>query len=108
MPDGLVPTTIGLAAELVALGYRFRWAVELFFRWFKCILGCRHLLSTCRNGVTIQVYVALIASLLITLWTGRKPTKRTFEMLQLYLLGWASEEELQRHLDRLAAAERND
>ena len=50
--------------------------------------------------------MALIASLLITLRTGRKPTKRTFEMLQYYLLGWASEEEMERHLKRLAAAEK--
>ena len=85
-----------------------RWTVELFFRWLKCILGCRHLLSTCRNGVTIEVYVTLIASLLITLRTGRKPSKRTFEMLKYYLLGWASEEEVEQHLKRLAAAEKKN
>jgi IS4 transposase len=104
----LVTDRLDLDADLVALAYKYRWTVELFFRWFKCILGCRHLLSTNRDGVTIQVYVALIASLLITLWTGRKPTKRTFEMLQFYLMGWASLEELERHLNRLAAAEKND
>jgi hypothetical protein len=70
----------------------------LFFRWFKCILGCQHLLSTCQNGVTIQVYLALIASLLIVQWTGHKPTKRTFEMLCLYFQGWASAGELVAHL----------
>ena len=102
----LVTDKLDLAADLVALAYKYRWTVELFFRWLKCILGCRHLLSTCPNGVTIQVYMALIASLLITLRTGRKPTKRTFEMLQYYLLGWASEEEMERHLQRLAAAEK--
>ena len=109
-PDGaidelwLVTDRLDLDADLVALAYKYRWTVELFFRWFKCVLGCRHLLSTCRNGVTIQVYVALMASLLITLWTGRKANKRTFEMIQFYLIGWASEAELQRHLDRLASA----
>jgi hypothetical protein len=101
----LVTDRLDLPAELVALAYKYRWTVELFFRWLKCILGCRHLLSTCRNGVTMQVYVALMASLLITLWTSRKPTKRTFEMVQLYMIGWATEEELKRHLERLAMAE---
>jgi hypothetical protein len=102
-PEVLLLATdrLDLAAELVALAYRFRWAVELFFRWFKCILGCQHLLSTCRNGVTIQVYLAVIASLLVSLWTGRKPTKRTFEMLCLYFSGWASEAEVRAHLDQL-------
>lgn len=98
----LATDRLDLDAELVALAYRFRWAVELFFRWFKCILGCRHLLSTSANGITIQLYVGLIASLLISLWTGRKPTKRTLEMLQFYFIGWATAEEVQAHLDRLA------
>ena len=75
--------------------------MELFFRWLKCILGCRHLLANSRDGVTIQVYLAIIASLLISLWDGRKPTVRTLEMLQFYFTGWATEEELLAHLDSL-------
>ena len=93
-----------LDAAWIALGYKFRWTVELFFRWFKCILGCQHLLSTCQNGVAIQVYLALIASLVISLWTGHKPTKRTFEMMCHYFCGWASEAELLAHIRKLDAA----
>jgi hypothetical protein len=97
----LVTNRLDLDADLVALAYRYRWAVELFFRWLKCVLGCRHLLSQSANGVRIQVYVALIASMLISLWVGRAPTKRTYEMLCFYLSGWASETELIAHIDRL-------
>jgi Transposase DDE domain len=97
----LASNCLDLDAAWIALGYKYRWTVELFFRWFKCILGCQHLLSTCQNGVTIQVYLALIASLLIVLWTGHKPSKRTFEMLCLYFMGWASEAELTAHLRSL-------
>ena len=97
----LVTNRLDLDADLVALAYRYRWAVELFFRWLKCVLGCRHLLSQSANGVRIQVYVALIASLLISLWVGGAPTKRTYEMLCFYLSGWASETELIAHIDRL-------
>lgn len=97
----LATDRMDLDAELVALGYRFRWHVELFFRWFKCILGCRHLLSLSPNGLQIQVYMAIIASLLISLWTGRKPTKRTFEMICHYFSGWASLEELTEHIETL-------
>ena len=97
----LATSRLDLAAELVALGYRYRWSVELFFRWLKCILGCRHLLADSRNGVTIQVYLAIIASLLISLWAGRKPTVRTLEMIQFYFQGWATEEERMAHLDKL-------
>jgi len=97
----LATDRMDLDAELVALGYRYRWSVELFFRWLKCILDCRHLLSHSQNGVAIQVYLAIIASLLISLWTGRKPTKRTFEMLCFYFSGMASEEELLAHIAKL-------
>jgi hypothetical protein len=97
----LVTNRLDLAAELVALGYRYRWAVELFFRWFKCILGSRHLLAQSRNGVTIQVYLTIIASLLISLWVGHKPSVRTLEMLQFYFTGWATEDELMAHLNSL-------
>ena len=41
----------------------------------------------------------------ITLWTGRKPTKRTYEMLCLYFLGWAEADEVEAHLAKLDAAE---
>jgi IS4 transposase len=86
---------------MIGLMYRYRWQVELFFRWFKCILGCTHWLSQTRSGLTLQVYVALVASLLIRLWTGQKPTKRTFEMICLYLQGWASQDNLIAHLQAL-------
>lgn len=63
--------------------------MELLFRWLKCVLGCRRLLSEGATGVRIQGYVAIVASLLIGLWVGRPPTKRTYEMLCFYLGGWA-------------------
>jgi Transposase DDE domain len=97
----LATDRMDLDAELVALGYRYRWSVELFFRWFKCILGCRHLLSQNPNGITIQVYLGIIASLLISLWTGKKPTKRTLEMIQFFFCGMATEEELLAHIKSL-------
>jgi Transposase DDE domain len=106
-PDGtaevliLCTDRLDLAAELVALGYQFRWAVELFFRWLKCILGCRHLIFESPRGVALQVYVALIASVLVSLWTGHKPTKRTFEMLCFYFSGMASRDELLAHIEKL-------
>ncbi len=95
-----------LDAELVALGYRFRWKVELFFSWIKRIMGLRHLLCESQRGVTIQVYVAFIASLLISVRIGHKPTKRTYEMICLFFQGWATEQELEEHITRLKAPKR--
>jgi IS4 transposase len=88
-------------AEIIAERYRERWTIEIFFRFFKHVLGCRHLLSTARAGIEIQTYMSIIACLLLALWTGGKPTLRTYEMVCLYLQGWADEEELLRHLKKL-------
>jgi IS4 transposase len=103
----LLTDRLELDADLVALAYRYRWSVELFFRWLKCVLGARHLLATNQNGVTLQMYAALIVSLLIVLRTGRKPTKRTFEMIQFHLLGWVSDEEFDAHMAALSAAKKS-
>jgi hypothetical protein len=94
----LITDRLDMPAEFVALGYKYRWTIELFFRWFKQILGCRHMISTKEKAVTMQLYVALIATLLIVIRTGLKANKRTWEMVQYYFLGWATLEELERHI----------
>jgi hypothetical protein len=75
------PTTIRLltslvaddvAARVVGAAYRLRWQVELFFKWLKCWARMGHLLSTSRNGITFQLYVAVIAVLMMHLRTGRR------------------------------------
>jgi len=92
---------LDVPAHLIALIYQYRWLIEIFFRFFKHVLGCRHLLSHNENGIRIQVYCAIIACLVISLWTGRKPSLRTHEMLSFYFLGVATEEELLAHLKKL-------
>jgi hypothetical protein len=100
----LITDRLDLDADLVALAYRDRWSVELFFRWLKCVLGARHLIAQNPNGVTLPMYAALMVRLLIVLRTGRKPTKRTFEMIQYHLLGWVSDEEFDAHMAALPTA----
>jgi hypothetical protein len=90
-----------LAADVVAFIYKRRWQIEVFFRFFKHILGCRHLVSHHPNGIELQLYSAIIACLLIALWTGKKPNKATCEMVAWYLAGVATEEELDAHLRSL-------
>jgi hypothetical protein len=92
---------LDVPAEVIGFLYQCRWMIEIFFRFLKHILGCRHLLSTNPVGIEIQAYCAIIACLLIALWTGKKPTKRTYEMICFYFIGWADEEELLAHLAKL-------
>jgi hypothetical protein len=86
--------------EIIALIYRHRWAIEIFFRFFKQVLGCRHLLSQKPEGILIQVYCAIIACMLINLWTGKRPNKQTVQMLAFYFMGVASEQEVRAYLNR--------
>jgi len=98
----LVTNLCDVPAEIVAVLYRYRWTIELFFRFFKHTLGCQHLLCEHPRGIQLQAYCALIACLLIGLIAGRRPSKRTFEMICLYFQGWATEAELLHHLEQLA------
>jgi hypothetical protein len=90
----LLATDLEIEAELIALIYRYRWQIELFFKWFKSILGCRHLLAESPDGVAIQVYCALIAALMLQLLTGKRPGKRAMELIRMYLMGYAELEEV--------------
>jgi hypothetical protein len=96
----LATNMLDLPAELVALIYQYRYTVELFFRFFKHLLGMNHLLSQREEGVQIQTYCALIACLVISLQIGRRPDKRTVEMMGWYLLGLASEQDVLDHLNK--------
>lgn len=96
---------LDVPAEIVALLYQYRFTIELFFRFFKHVLGCRHLLSDDRRGIEIQTYCAIIACMLISLTTGRKPTLRTYEMICYYFTGLADEQELLAHLAKLKTHE---
>jgi hypothetical protein len=91
---------VDLPAELVALIYSYRYSVELFFRFFKHLLGMRHLLSQREQGVEIQVYCCVIACMLISLETGKKPNKLMVRMIGLYLMGVADEQDVINHLNK--------
>jgi hypothetical protein len=92
---------LDLPADVIALIYLHRQKVELFFRFLKAVLGCRHLLSDSMKGISVQVYCALIATLLLAEYTGLAPSKRTFTLVVLYLQGWVQDHEFVREITKL-------
>jgi hypothetical protein len=60
------------AAHVIGAVYRLRWQIELFFKWFKTFARLNHLLSTSRNGITYQLYVAVIGVLMMVVQSGRR------------------------------------
>jgi hypothetical protein len=96
----LATNLLDVPAEVIGLIYRYRWTIEIFFRFFKQALGCRHLLWEHPRGILLETYCAVIACLLINRSTGRKATRRTYEMLCYYFTGMASLDEVTAHLAR--------
>lgn len=94
----LLTNRTDIDADLIGMIYRNRWEVELFFKWMKCILKCQHFLLESPAGVAAQIYTALILALLLSSLTGKRPTQRQMEAIQLHLMGYITDEELTRVL----------
>ena len=63
----LLATDLGMAAELISLIYRYRWQVELFFKWLKQHLKIKRFWGTTENAVRIQISVAIITYCLVAI-----------------------------------------
>jgi len=96
----IVTDLLDVPAHVIAFLYEYRWTIEIFFRFLKQILGCRHLLSTRSEGIQIQMYAAVICCLLLNTLTGTKPTKWHVTLMALYLQGLASDDDVLRELNK--------
>ncbi|MBK7212089.1 MAG: IS4 family transposase [Bacteroidales bacterium] len=73
-----------LSAEQIALLYKNRWQVELFFKWIKQHLKIKSFWGTSENAVRIQVYSAIIAYCLVAIiGHDLKIDRSTYEILQV-------------------------
>lgn len=90
----LITNLYDVPAAVIAHLYRYRWQVELFFRWLKCCGNFNHLLSHSRDGVLMHFYVTIIATLLMYLHTGYRPSKYCFVLLSQVALGAATLDEV--------------
>jgi len=70
----ILSNDLDASAEEIALLYKRRWAIELFFRWVKQVLKIRRFLGTSDNAVAIQIAVALIAFLLLRIAQAAQKT----------------------------------
>ena len=73
-----------ISAEEIAQLYKYRWKVELFFKWIKQHLKVKSFWGTTLNAVKIQVYSAIIAYCLVALVRNKlKVDRSTYEILQI-------------------------
>ena len=59
--------SFNITAEQVALLYKYRWRVELFFKWLKQHLRVKEFYGTTENAVKIQIYAAITAYCLVVI-----------------------------------------
>ena len=98
----LLTSLLDVPAELIGKLYRHRWSIELFFRWLKCVARIKHLFSESSNGITMQFYVVIIATLLMHLHTGARPSVYTFALMSWAASGDLVLEKVPEVLERLA------
>ena len=89
-PLRIITSLLDVPARVIAQLYRYRWQIELFFRWLKVHAHFAHLVSRSRNGMTLGFHVAVIATLLIYLHTGRPMSKYAYNLLSLVAGGWGT------------------
>lgn len=110
----LLTNRLDLGAEIIALLYRYRWQIELFFRWLKSYANFQHLISHSAGGVLLHFHVALIGVMLMYLQTGYRPSKYLLSLLSVVAQGATLDEilpilkerERQNALARASAARR--
>jgi len=90
-PDGstlrLLTNRVDLDAALIGLIYRYRWQIELFFRWLKCLVNFQHFFSESENGVALQIGAAVIGTLLLALAVQDRPSSYDWAMMTHVMSG---------------------
>jgi hypothetical protein len=89
-----------ITARVIGAIYRLRWQIELFFKWLKSWANLNHLLSTSRNGITFQLYVAVIAVLLMYTQLGRRVSRYALLQVQLLMHGQITLQQMMQTIQR--------
>ena len=84
-----------LSAENVALLYKYRWRIELFFKWIKQHLKVKSFWGTTENAVRIQIYSAIITyTLIVVIKNKLKSHQSNYEILQILSISLLDKEPL--------------
>jgi len=84
-----------LKAEDITLLYKYRWKIELFFKWIKQHLKVKSFWGTSANAVRIQIYSAIITyTLIIVIKSKMKCPLSNYEILQILSISLLAKEPL--------------
>lgn len=102
----LLTNRIDLDPELIGLVYRYRWQIELFFRWLKVMLDFRHFFSEHPNGLALQMGAAVIGTLLLALVINGRPSSYDWAMMTHVFSGLIPDDDETRRIMNRRRAER--
>jgi hypothetical protein len=74
-----------LPSETVAALYRYRWQIELFFKWIKQNLRIKSFYGTSENAVKTQIWIAISVYVLVAIIKKRlKVEQSLYTILQIF------------------------
>jgi len=84
-PVVILTNDCSMPAEEIADIYRYRWQIELFFKWIKQHMVIKHFYGHGEQSVQNQIYIALITYCLLALFkmTAKSRNKSLLEVTRL-------------------------
>ena len=93
-----------LPARTIALLYKSRWKVELFFKWIKQHLRIKHFFGTSDNAVKTQVWISICVYVLVAILKKQLPCEKSlYSILQILSVNAFEKEPLQQLLRESAS-----
>lgn len=106
-----ITNNMDLTAVQIALLYKYRWQIELFFKWIKQHLKIKSFWGTTENAVRIQIYSAIISYCLVAIVGHdlkiKRPTYEILQVLGISLLDKTPVKELFSKIDNQYVKEQN-
>jgi hypothetical protein len=88
-----------LPARTIALLYKGRWKVELFFKWIKQHLRIKHFYGTSDNAVKTQIWISICVYVLVAILKKQLASKRSlYSILQILSVNAFEQEPIQQVL----------
>jgi hypothetical protein len=84
-----------LPAMTIALLYKRRWKVELFFKWIKQHLRIKHFYGTSDNAVKTQIWISICVYVLVAIVKKQLDSKKSlYSILQILSINAFSKDTL--------------
>src|ERR1035437_513843 len=96
-----------LPALIIALLYKSRWKVELFFKWIKQHLRLKHFYGTSDNAVKTQIWISICVYVLVVIVKKQLASERSlYSILQILSVNAFAKESLHQVLSDSASQNR--